>query len=660
MHRIAVSHPSPAAAASRGTDLPRRHTPRRGGAGTAVARPGPLSGAWVLVGAMLATMASATVRAEVHAIGGGGPAGSKAHESIAAFASSVACVRPGDRIVLASGKSFRGPLALSLCEGSVAGVVTVEGSGGASGAPARLQPAVTARDLGLTWRPATEADLPGVARLRDDAWALFALGPVPQAVTQVLIGDQVAAPAATPTQGRARVPRTLLLSGVQTRKAGCPDWMCLKSDDPAWAGQLRAVAALAEAARPQLVLRNSPWSYTRHRIAGVDAAKGVLRIDAAEGATGTAEDRDFVEPGFGVVFTGSAAALDDLEEWVYDAGSKQLLLAARKPVKAEDLAEKVLLSLDESTRKDVGGDPALSLAPAGKSKAPGVRLVLRNLDIQGASGSGIRVRDIGSLEASRLVIRHVAEHGISVSGLDRLSLTDSQISDTGNNGVLATETVVLEVRGNQIRETGRLGAQPQLTMQFNGLRASGFSRVDIRDNTIEGVGYAGIMLGERGAFEDRAAGAPQLTISGNTIQRFCRMLNDCGAIYINGGGKDRDKPAPIDASIEKRILGNRISEPEPNLQGLPADKATPATARNKTGAWVRMVGAVYLDHGASGYDIRDNVVAGQYTPYGWNVFNGGLENACTRAVTQQCKAGPKAYRCYTDALSDCNTTPPRR
>ena len=598
--------------------------------------------------------------AEVYAIGAGAPAGSKAHESLAAFASAVPCVRPGDRIVLEAGRTFRGSLALTLCEGAGTGVVTVETAGAATGKPARLQPAVSARDLGLAWKPVAEGELPGLQRTRDDAWALFVLGPLPQAAVQLIVGDQVAAMAATPNQGRARVPRTLLLSGVQTRKEGCPEWMCLRSDDPTWAAQVKTVAALPEAARPVLVLRNSPWSYTRHKIAGVDAGKGVLRIDAAEGATGTAEDRDFVEPGFGVVLMNSAATLDELEEWVYDAGSKQVYLAARKPVKAEDLGDRVLLSLDSPNRKDPAGDPALSLSPSGKARAAGVKLVVRNLEILGAAGSGLRVRDIGSVEASRLSIRQTGEHGIAASGLDKLSVVDSQISDTGNNGILATETVALEIRGNQIRETGRIGAQPQLTMQFNGMRASGFSRVDIRDNTIEGVGYAGIMLGERGAFDDRAGGAPKLNISGNSIQRFCRMLNDCGAIYINGGGKDRDKPSPIDPTIEKRILGNRIQEPEPNLQGLPADKATAANARNKTGAWVRMVGAVYLDHGASGYDIRDNIVAGLYTPYGWNVFNGGLENACTRAVTQQCKAGPKAYRCYTDALSNCNTAPARR
>lgn len=594
-------------------------------------------------------LGAAHAGAATYAIGGSGPAGSKPYATLAEFSAAVTCLEAGDRVLIGGGVVHQGTLRLSPCQPDAQGTVTIQGTADTKG---RIVPAVGSPALGLDWAPAPAGEALAVRR---EGVALFVLGPLKAPVLQVDVDGLDGVPAAAPDQGGARAPRTLLLSTVRTQREGCNAWMCLGSDDPAWARQVQAMAGVAAERWPELVLRNSPWSFTRHRIAAVDGARGEVRIAAAEGSTGVAEDRDFVEPGFGAMFVHGAGTLDRPGEWVFDEATRRLFLAMPAGTAAADLASRVRVALDLPGRATL---PALAFETEGRRTAPGLTLVLRDLDIAQAAGPALRVHGIGRVEITRNRLRDAAEHGIHVSQAERVSIVDNQIEDTGNNGILVTEALQLEVRGNRIRNAGRIGVQPALTMQFNGLRATGFVRADIRENDIAHVGFAGIMLGERGAFDRGSGLAPQLVVAGNTVAHFCQMLNDCGAIYINGGGKGRDKPDPVDPGIEKRVVNNRIADPEPNLQGLPAGLPPRGEPKNRTGAWVRMVGAVYLDHGASGYDVRSNTVAGEYTPFGWAIFNGGIENACTRQAVTQCKAGPKAYRCYTDALAQCNQVPP--
>lgn len=598
--------------------------------------------------AVLSAALPAVGAAATYAVGGPAPAGgAKGYPTLQAFSAAVSCLNAGDRVVLAGNETHRGTLSLKPCDPSAQGTVTIQGT--SAEARARLDPSASSAELKLSWT-AAGAGTPSMPRTT--GLDIFALGPLEASVRKVTVSGLDAGPSVEPDPATPRQPTALLLSAVRTQRDGCGAWMCLRSADPAWATQLKRMQGQPETGWPALVLRNSPWSFTRHRIVGVDAGSAEVRIAAAEGSTGVAEDRDFVEPGFGVIFVHGMGGLDRAGEWVQDERTRQLFLAMPAGTSPGDLAERVRLSLAGRN-----AEPALAFEAERRGSAARLTLVVRHLDIVGAAGPAIRVRGIGTVEVARNVIRDAAENGVQIADAARVVVADNEISDTGNNGILVTESAALEIRGNRIRNAGRIGVQPLLTMQFNGMRAAGFTSADIRENEISDVGFAGIMLAERGAFE--GGGQARLVVSGNTIRRFCQMLNDCGAIYINGGGKGRDKPEPVDPSIEKRIVNNRIDEPEPNLQGLPAGRTDSSPPKNRTGAWVRMVGAVYLDHGASGYDVRGNTVGGVYTPFGWNVFNGGIENACTRQSLAQCKTGPKPFRCYTEALSACNQVPPR-
>ena len=109
----------------------------------------------------------------------------------------------------------------------------------------------------------------------------------------------------------------------------------------------------------------------------------------------------------------------------------------------------------------------------------------------------------------------------------------------------------------------------------------------------------------------------------------------------------------------KRVSGNRISEPIGNLDGLPVRGNDQSRAKGKSGDFKRIVGAVFLDLGASDYDVAGNDIRGRYVPYGWRIFYQGAMNSCSRGSIEDCSArgGPE---CYTRELDRCNAVSSKR
>ena len=572
-------------------------------------------------------------------------------ETLTQFTRQVPCLKAGDRVLLQSGKQHVGAMNLRICGDSGPGVVEIRSDD--PGRNAAIVASVTAADLGLAWKPATEA--PAGATPRRGS-TLFALGPLPAGrVAQVFNGQGPLHASSWPDQSAEAIPRLFITSAMKSRQQGCRAWRCIQSKAEFWPEQLKNLAALPVDQRPALVLRHSPWSYTRHTIAGIDLDRLEIAIDEATGGTATAEEKDFTGPGYGFVLFDSPAVLNAPGEWWFDAGSRQLYLVS-DAAGAAALNREVRVSLADDRRDDTA---ALSVSPKGEGMVA-VQVRITGLDVMHGAGNGILVERLSGVELDRVTVTTPADNGISVSRVERARIARATVRDTASNGVLALDVADLQLTGSSILGAGRLGLQQQLTMQFNGVRASRFTRIVIEGNQIDGVGYSGILLAERGAFEDRGKVQPAVEIVGNKIANFCRLLNDCGAIHINGGRRgERVTPDDLKA-IPKKIEGNQIADPQPLLAGLPVADQNRGKAADNSGAWRRMVGAVYLDHGSSGYDVRRNTVAGSYTPFGWHVVNGGIENACDRDSARQCRIGAVGARasCYVKAVSTCNDAPP--
>ena len=607
-------------------------------------------------------LAQGAAAASTYFIGEGTVAGARSFATPAAFTEAVKCVRGGDRVWLESGRSFRGRLKLAECSGGDSGTlqpievrsVDPRQPQDRAARPARLIGSDNAATLGLAWRPVPAADASALGIAPRSGTRLLALGPLPRVATGLLLGDRWLPSASHPNADAATgLAPMVATSTLAAQGSGCSVALCLTTADADTLQLLQRLQATDQRNWPLVVFRNSPWSLSRHTLSEIDADRGTLRsADPAFG--GGLPTGKLPDVGSGLLLLGAPLLIDQPGEWAFDAvtSTAYLLQAAADPV-PDAAATELLLLHDSGNDSFMFANATLAFWGRMKQGNGGQEVQIDNIAVQGASGSGVRVLQSGRITLSRLDVRQAGDNGIVVfQAGGPVAMLDNQVGDVARNGIVVNAAAELQVRGNRIQRAGQIRLQSGLGMDFNGIRASGFSTVAVEDNTISDVGFAAISLGEPRPGPG-VAESLQVRVAGNRINGFCRLLNDCGAIYVHGQVPASSKPAAV-SQRRKQIVGNRIERPLGNLAGLPLQVRKGPVGSDKSGSWRRFVAAVYLDHGASGYDIADNEVAGLYEPYGWRVFNRGVGNSCDAAALAQCSVG--GYACYTGALERCNRT----
>lgn len=594
------------------------------------------------------------------------------------FQSNVPCLKPGDSILLEQGRVFQGSLRLRECdgpsEGQKAPIVVRSFNPEApfdadrAQANAVISPAVTAAHRNLTWQREVNPIYRGKPVRHLAGRALFKLGPLDHPVIQLIYNARPLPLASFPSEAASiRESRFVPFSGILEKKSGEFYSIRLRLTDAVDPEVLKRLRELDFAdgpttAGPFVIVRNSPWSLARSRIAGVepDTLEIALR-DPISGPERPATSLPSV--GHGVILMNSFALLSGDREWFYNEQDRYVYLLWPDTAGDAPSARETRLVFQEDAGA-VFADAGLAFSGlAGRAdRDKTVNLVIRQITVDGSGGRGISVMHARNVRVERVEVLNANGSGISIfDAQEAVEISDSLISASAMNGIEVHSAAQIEVRSNRVLDSGRLSNQVRYEMDFSGIRASGFHKAVITGNRVERPGYAGIMLNEPTP-EIGQSGGWALDVSGNTITGFCRMLNDCGAIYINGQGKDYHDPGSVVIG-RKRIAGNTIMSPLGNMDGTPL--VSGLAARSDIGDWDgsrrRVIGAVYLDQKASHYEIRDNTISGHYEPHSWKIFNQGINNTCSREVLDRCLGGEardpaaKHYACYSQALDRCNT-----
>jgi hypothetical protein len=593
------------------------------------------------------------------------------YPNLIAFRNAVKCVRPGDRILLQQGKVFQGPLQLTVCADSAkdAAIIEVRGFNPTSPldaamvrSPATIEAAIDAHALGLIWKKQRSDELPAAMSPPQGNLAIYKLAPLGQDVAELFYAGKRLPLARMPSLAEqvvaARYVRTTQITSNQN---GCAAIVCLHFRDAPTLHAVRRAAVNGAAVNVNdmvgelyAVIRNSPWSIARSNVAGADVNTGEVRLSQLiSGPSLPAES--LPSSGYGFILLNSPAFLDSRGEWYFDRANRTLYLMWDKTDPPAAKETQITYSTPASADKSKHEDAALSVWGNAKSSGDSYQVDISHLTIRHSAAHGLRVLNVPNLRVAHLTVEQPRESGIAVHGvIGRVEIASSTVVDAPGNGITVSSAKIVRIEGNRLSNLGQIANQTQYGMEFNGIRASGFQTAYIARNSVARVGYAGLMLSDPPAASGDAAQPLAIDIVDNVISDFCRLLNDCGAIYINkrlnASNKETTSPGTI-----RRISGNEISLPGGNLDGAPG-LAMPAVSSNPTsGAYVRMVGAVYLDHSASNFDVHGNKVAGKYEPYGWRVFNKGLFNACNRQEMIACGQTKAAYQCYTQGLDKCNS-----
>lgn len=182
---------------------------------------------------------------------------------------------------------------------------------------------------------------------------------------------------------------------------------------------------------------------------------------------------------------------------------------------------------------------------------------------------GIDARNRSNIVIYNIAIRRT-KVGIDLSGATNVTISNQSITDTVDQGVLAASSERCSVVNNRFLRTGRdaiLGMNVSTGMRASGLRVTGNDvtesgvRIErdvvvsipvksyaaiqggatatITDNKIVDAGYNGIW-----AFEGSE-------VSSNFVGNTCRVLDDCGAIYVS----NRDHNSMVTNNLVHRSIG---------------------------------------------------------------------------------------------------------
>ncbi len=594
--------------------------------------------------------------------------GAQRFETLGDFNRKVRCVLPGDKVLLQEGRTFVGVLRLRACSDPGTSDRSIEVRSFNPRAPhdamvvhsnARIDSAVPVGSLGLDWVQVGFEQLPKTIPRPIGSLAIYRLGPLKgdENVAEVFMGMTrllLARAPSEPLRGdRGRFFRSSQITGGER---GCPSVACLRTSDPAAIELIKQTASTpAGIGEVYAVVRSSPWSLAASLVVDLDRSTGEIRLAKAIAGVGMPAS-SLPIPGFGFLLVNSLSFLDSHGEWYFDRGSRILYLAWDAAMAGSPSADSASLVFASAKGGEyfTHADAGLSFWGNAAEKADRYKLSISNLTIVRSAGHAIRTYRAPNVSVTDVRVNQSGQSGIAVGEIGgRAEVLRSTILNSASNGIFVSLSSEVVLHDNKIFDSGQLANQEQFGMDMNGVRAGSFARISIARNEIVGSGYAGVMLSEPAA-GDALAYSVGIDVSGNKISAFCKMLNDCGAIYINGRQKTGDVPSAAERSV-KRIIGNEIKSPIGNMDGAPGRAEGGEFSNAKNGAFVRMLGAVYLDHRAGGYDIADNRITGDYQPYGWRIFNKGVQNSCSRALIKECSTKGEGYSCYTPHLEACNS-----
>jgi Right handed beta helix region len=580
------------------------------------------------------------------------------------FAQRVACLRAGDKVLLQRGATLHGALHLRLC-GDVGrdagglieiGVFDVKGRS----AETSTMTTLTGAERAAGWMRMSASQARLLAPRLANGITLYRLDSGAGDVAEIFVDGNRMLLARDPNVEQG-TPRYTTIDRLASSGPNCSAALCLRSGDEAPAAMAAAVAdPLPKVGRPYAIVRSSPWSLAYSRVQGMDrGSRDLLLSDPVHGPT---EPTNVLpRPGYGYLLVNHVALLDGHGEWFHDRAKRVLLLAWDDKKHGALDTQDTLLVRDRATSAErlmfQGAGIALWADPK-TAAGSALKVRISGIQVQRTAGDGIRVLNVPHVEVVDVGILQAALHGIVVHGAaESATVRGTRINGTPGNGIQVSASPFVVLEDNRISRAGQIANQERLGMDFNGIRVGGFREVSVLRNEIDTTGFAGIMMSEAIPISDDQPQALTVQVRDNTISTFCVHFNDCGAIYINGRRRGRPDLKVVEGT--RVVQGNRIMDPRATLNGLPGNTQA-AYSSVANGMTHRMVGAIYLDHGASGYDVVDNRVQGHYEPYGWRIFNKGVLNGCSRKDVEACITSNGGYKCYTPALDRCNEVVPPR
>ena len=309
----------------------------------------------------------------------------------------------------------------------------------------------------------------------------------------------------------------------------------------------------------RLRIRTAPWHIDEATITKVDGNRLYFAPST----------RYQIQAGQGYFLLGELAMLDSPGEWLSDSNT-----------------DSTYAWLPDSNAPS--GDIRVSVLEKGIDLSGRSNIVVEGIHVS-HTGLGVDLSKAENIKLNSISIVNTVHHGILASLGKNISITTSHFYRTGGDAISASSSNILEIKNNDIIESGvsmdsgRIWSLPRTTYAaiFTGQYAN------VTDNRIKFSASNGIwILGN---------GISNGTIERNAVSYSCLQTNDCGGIYVNYS-------APTN-----RISSNLVERLSGNVDGVVPSKALSHAI------------GIYLDDYATNMEVINNIVA--LADYGIQVHN---------------------------------------
>ncbi|MFD1140176.1 right-handed parallel beta-helix repeat-containing protein [Larkinella insperata] len=299
----------------------------------------------------------------------------------------------------------------------------------------------------------------------------------------------------------------------------------------------------------EVVIRKNRWILDR----------GIILQHSGTSLTYSGSSHYQAEDNFGYFIQNHLATLDKSGEWHLNKSTKKITLYLNNGLHPNSLNIKVALinTLIQNSGKNF--------------------IKFQNLYLEGADHTVFNLLETHNLSISNCTIKS-STNGILGQNNSSLVIEDSEISDSGNNGIYLTNSTNVVIRTNTINRTGLIsgmGMNGDDTYQALIIRGSGNL---VEKNKVTNTGYSAIR------FE-----GDYTVLRNNFISNFNLVKDDGGGIYSWNG----DSIYPEKGS---QVLNNII------INGIGARNGTSDSKASATNG-------IYMDDNTGSVEVKGNTIA---------------------------------------------------
>lgn len=271
---------------------------------------------------------------------------------------------------------------------------------------------------------------------------------------------------------------------------------------------------------PFVFVRNARWTWSKKNLNLANTSDNVLTF--TKNFAYAPDDKS------GIEFANAPELIDCPGEWAIDQTRSKLWI----------LPSTATASINEYTVSTLKTGLEIDLSQVAKHS---VNLIVQDLTFDGFYGDAIRVNFLKDVHFQKISVLRSGNTGINIYNSLSFYLGDSRVAATAGMSLSASlndsayDSSHVWIEKNSFENNGRFalslnGTGPNEEVRLDSLFLASRHTMVINHNSLNMIGGNALSIGSQNA----KSTATSTQVIANKIDNYCQLINDCGAVYING------------------------------------------------------------------------------------------------------------------------------